>query len=714
VQPLLSVCGDGATGGSDFLVVASDVIYPAGDVNDYVDGFYLPFERYKPPIYAIPGNHDWYDGLNGFMFHFCGAQPLPPTSYRAGSYTFVERMARRLWRKAARPDTAELLRQRSRRHDEAERRWEPSQPAPYFAIEAGPLLVVCIDTGITGALDRSRATGCGASRSRNGRSCSSPASRSTSTASTTPAPIVWGDKDDEDLEKETVGHRTVDDIVRNPDHGYVAVIGGDIHNYQRYSVTVRDPGKGEETGAPRRIEYITAGGGGAFLSATHAIGPVDLSPTGRGTRPPLTVDHVTEDDFRCYPLRGDSLARFTRRAMHGLYLIVLVSAALLAAGVVALVRWLHDDPVESLPGADATWLQVAAVVVVTVLLVPLAYGLGAAFRWVCRGISLRPPRGYRTFFVVSTTLAATSAVLALTAELLAADVWRWVWVVSATTAGILVVPGALLLLGYLTREIGPTFTRTMVPALALSRRRGRCSATTSCAATPGRHPVAMWLAISLAVLAALVLAIDALTRRRRGLLTFCWSFLPLAALALTLWLLHRRVDDFPVFEVLLPIVFTLGLLLAAVVVLWCWRVLLAAMLLCRPAKDLDPDQAVRYVADAHGTKVERGERRVREGRPADAGPRERALPDPGPEVEDLRARGGDPPAVLQELPDGRRERRGDDDHRLRRDRLPRPRAQPLGRGLRQDRPDGAGSGTAAADRGARHRGDGDRRPPSRG
>jgi hypothetical protein len=81
----------------------------------------------------------------------------------------------------------------------------------------------------------------------------------------------------------------VDEIVRDPACNYVAAIGGDIHNYQHYPVRVGD----------RVIEYIVSGGGGAFMHATHTI-------------PRVTVGGVTEDEFRCYPLRGDCLSFYSR------------------------------------------------------------------------------------------------------------------------------------------------------------------------------------------------------------------------------------------------------------------------------------------------------------------------------------------------------------------------------------------------------------------
>src|SRR5262249_18372022 len=57
-----------------FLVVSSDVIYPDGAMRDYEGKFYLPFKGFKKPIYAIPGNHDWYDANEGFNANFLDAE----------------------------------------------------------------------------------------------------------------------------------------------------------------------------------------------------------------------------------------------------------------------------------------------------------------------------------------------------------------------------------------------------------------------------------------------------------------------------------------------------------------------------------------------------------------------------------------------------------------------------------------------------------------
>ena len=53
-----------------FVVLSSDVVYPTGAMKDYESRFWLPFKGVTKPVYAIPGNHDWYDALEGFVATF--------------------------------------------------------------------------------------------------------------------------------------------------------------------------------------------------------------------------------------------------------------------------------------------------------------------------------------------------------------------------------------------------------------------------------------------------------------------------------------------------------------------------------------------------------------------------------------------------------------------------------------------------------------------
>ncbi len=61
-----------------FLVLSSDVIYPSGAMKDYEPKFYLPFNGFHKPIYAVPGNHDWYDALESFAANFLEPRAARP------------------------------------------------------------------------------------------------------------------------------------------------------------------------------------------------------------------------------------------------------------------------------------------------------------------------------------------------------------------------------------------------------------------------------------------------------------------------------------------------------------------------------------------------------------------------------------------------------------------------------------------------------------
>nr|WP_281284613.1 metallophosphoesterase [Nonomuraea diastatica] len=262
--------------GTSFAVIASDVVYPTGSGNEYGDKFFRPYKDYDAPIYAIPGNHDWYDGLGGFMRVFCDAElkPKPDRGIRG-----------LLWRKPEPIDEARLAGARKLRGRPSQ---QATQPGPYWAIESDNLLIVGVDTGIKNIIDKGQ-TAWLRRVSLDPRPKILVTGKPIYTANAyKPSPLEEGG--------------TIDDIVRDPAHRYVAAIGGDVHNYQRYPVKVGD----------RLIQYVVSGGGGAFMHATHTIQRVDVAG-------------VHEDDFRCYPLRGDSLSFYSqlyaaRLRMKWLYL----------------------------------------------------------------------------------------------------------------------------------------------------------------------------------------------------------------------------------------------------------------------------------------------------------------------------------------------------------------------------------------------------------
>ncbi|MGW6734979.1 metallophosphoesterase family protein [Streptomyces sp. NPDC055013] len=263
---------------TSFAVLASDVIYPVGSADDYGTKFFRPYQDYRAPIYAIPGNHDWYEDLGAFMRVFCDdAPPLAPEP--APRPLSRARLRSLLWHRPRKNDGQRLAEARRLRPAEVQ---QAVQPGPYWAIDTGPVRIIGIDTGLLGTIDAEQGAWL-REVSKDPR----------------PKILITGSPlyvDGAHHPCTIEGGGTVDEIVRDPAHRYVAAIGGDIHNYQRYPVQVDG----------RTIQYVVAGGGGAFMHATHTIPRVDIA-------------NVTEKEFRCYPLRGDSLAFYSKlygRRLH--------------------------------------------------------------------------------------------------------------------------------------------------------------------------------------------------------------------------------------------------------------------------------------------------------------------------------------------------------------------------------------------------------------
>ena len=57
----------------DFMVINGDVAYPAGREQDFLNGFFEPYRGLGIPIWAVPGNHEYYSSGKGKEFYhfFC-------------------------------------------------------------------------------------------------------------------------------------------------------------------------------------------------------------------------------------------------------------------------------------------------------------------------------------------------------------------------------------------------------------------------------------------------------------------------------------------------------------------------------------------------------------------------------------------------------------------------------------------------------------------
>lgn len=267
---------------TEFALIASDVVYPEGDVNQYIAKFFIPYAAYPQPIYAVPGNHDWLDGLVGFMRHFCDAPPtgakfLPPRHGRRPRTASL--LHRVFWRRAGElaPSTlaeAEALRGAARDRG-------PRQPNMYFCIDTPQLRIIGVDTGILGRLDYDQ-----------GEWLKLVAAGPKPKLLISGSPIYSGDGVSPRRILGRDGHGAVGSllgVLRNPANNFVAALAGDVHHYERHAVRVDDG---------RTLNFVITGGGGAFMTSTHQIGRVDLPG-------------VDESGWVSYPTRGDSLRAFS-------------------------------------------------------------------------------------------------------------------------------------------------------------------------------------------------------------------------------------------------------------------------------------------------------------------------------------------------------------------------------------------------------------------
>jgi uncharacterized membrane protein HdeD (DUF308 family)/3',5'-cyclic AMP phosphodiesterase CpdA len=128
-----------------FVVISSDVVYPTGAMRDYEDNFWLPFMGTTKPVYAIPGNHDWYDALEGFAATF-----LEPDAARSVMRARIEVDNRITSTTDARIE--ELVAAAARLQSEYQIPTR-QQKAPFFQIQTDSFALFAVDTGVIKGVD---------------------------------------------------------------------------------------------------------------------------------------------------------------------------------------------------------------------------------------------------------------------------------------------------------------------------------------------------------------------------------------------------------------------------------------------------------------------------------------------------------------------------------------------------------------------------------
>ncbi|MGQ0837463.1 metallophosphoesterase family protein [Actinokineospora sp.] len=219
------------------LIMGGDEVYPSASTRAYEDrskGVYraaLPSARgTAPTLFALPGNHDWYDGLTAFLRVFAQRRPFGG--------------------------------------------WDTEQTRSYFAVELPHRWwLFAIDTQFDDYVDSPQL--------EYFRKASAELRPGDAVILCTPAP-VWVDAGSGG---HTKSHDTIAfferEIVRARGASVRVMLSGDKHHYARYA----------ERDGSRQL--VTAGLGGAYLAATHEL-PETLTlppPTSRVREPALPAGY---------------------------------------------------------------------------------------------------------------------------------------------------------------------------------------------------------------------------------------------------------------------------------------------------------------------------------------------------------------------------------------------------------------------------------------
>jgi hypothetical protein len=237
----------------DILVMGGDQVYPYASIALYKERLVRPYkaalpwsEAASPPaVFALPGNHDWYDGLEGFTRRFC------QHGWLGG--------------------------------------WRTHQSHSYFAVLLPQRWWLWgVDTQLDAYIDRPQLE----FFRRTAETCMQPGDR-VILCCAEPSWVFAATR-------ESSLHRNLaylENHVVVPNGGSVYLtIAGDLHHYAQY----------REVGAPDASarRKITCGGGGAFTHGTHNL-PATVTLEEQG----VARSYLLEDDAQPAPSKSHSMLR---------------------------------------------------------------------------------------------------------------------------------------------------------------------------------------------------------------------------------------------------------------------------------------------------------------------------------------------------------------------------------------------------------------------
>lgn len=235
------------------LVLGGDEVYPTASSEGYEDRMKGPYraalpEAADPPLMvALPGNHDWYDGLTAFLRMFTQRRPIGGWQTRQTRSYFCVRLPERWW-------LVGLDSQLGSYFDDPQLRYFQEHLSAHLRPGDGVIVCSAEPTWLKsagGSVDAFNA-------------------------------LHWFDRN------VVRQHVDRDSGERRPTHAAVRLwLTGDRHHYARYAELL--PGEPVDAAAPapdpRRRQMVTCGLGGAYLAATHRLPPVlPLPPHGSRLR----------------------------------------------------------------------------------------------------------------------------------------------------------------------------------------------------------------------------------------------------------------------------------------------------------------------------------------------------------------------------------------------------------------------------------------------
>ena len=219
-------------------------------MRDYERKFFLPFKGLEKPIYAIPGNHDWYDALEGFVATFY----TPQAAIRAMEARIE---SDRILTLTNSEDIRDLVQQASYLRKEYQLP-VGYQNAPFFQVSNDQFVFLAIDTGVRRKVDDAQLDWI--------RSVLE-ASRGKYVMALLGHPFYAIGEYQGDMNPD---FRALHELLR--DYRVPLVMAGDTHDLEYYLEPPQD-------GDGHTMHHFVNGGGGAYLSIGAAMAKPEDWPT---------------------------------------------------------------------------------------------------------------------------------------------------------------------------------------------------------------------------------------------------------------------------------------------------------------------------------------------------------------------------------------------------------------------------------------------------